>query len=271
MKWVKRVLKVLLILGIAGYISICGLLYFYQESLLFFPEKLEQDHQFVFENEFKERDIITHSGNSIHTVLFKRENSKGVIFYLHGNGGSLRSVGNVSEHFLPLGYDVFLIDYAGYGKSSNAITSQEELFKDTQYVYDDLKKRYSEDKIVVVGYSIGTGIAAHLASNNNPSKLVLQAPYYSMIDLSQRNYPLIPTFILRYDLATNEYLKQCDMPVYLFHGVDDQTIPIESSEMLSKEMGLPLYKLENQGHNGMGSNKDALKQLDKILNEEPTY
>ncbi len=60
------------------------------------------------------------------------------------------------------------------------------------------------------------------------------------------------------------------MPVYLFHGVDDQTIPIESSEMLSKEMGFPLYKLENQGHNGMGSNKDALKQLDKILNEERT-
>jgi hypothetical protein len=271
MKWIKKILKGLLILGIAGYISICGLLYFYQESLLFFPEKLEQDHQFVFENEFEERDIITHSGNSINTLLFKRENSKGVIFYLHGNAGSLGSLGNVSEYFLPLGYDVFIIDYPGYGKSSNAITSQEELFEDTQYVYDDLKKRYSEDKIVVVGYSIGTGIAAHLASNNNPSKLVLQAPYYSMINLSQRNYPMIPTFILRYDLATNEYLKECDMPVYLFHGVDDQTIPVESSEMLSKELHLPLYKLENQGHNGIGSNKEALKQLHKILNDVRTY
>jgi len=271
MKWIKKILKGLLILGIAGYISICGLLYFYQESLLFFPEKLEQDHQFVFENEFEERDIITHSGNSINTLLFKRENSKGVIFYLHGNAGSLGSLGNVSEYFLPLGYDVFIIDYPGYGKSSNAITSQEELFEDTQYVYDDLKKRYSEDKIVVVGYSIGTGIAAHLASNNNPFKLVLQAPYYSMINLSKRNYPMIPTFILRYDLATNEYLKECDMPVYLFHGVDDQTIPVESSEMLSKELHLPLYKLENQGHNGIGSNKEVLKQLHKILNDVRTY
>lgn len=271
MKWIKRILKGLLILGISGYISICSLLYFYQERLLFFPEKLAKNHQFVFENEFEERDIITHSGNSIHSLLFKRENSNGVIFYLHGNGGSLRSVGNVSEHFLPLGYDVFVIDYPGYGKSSNAITSQEELFEDIQNIYDDLKKRYSEDKIVVVGYSIGTGIAAHLASNNNPSKLVLQAPYYSMIAVSQRNYPVIPTFILRYDLATNEYLKECDMPVYLFHGVDDQIIPVESSERLSMEMGLPLYKLENQGHSGIDSNKQALDLLDAILNEKRMY
>jgi hypothetical protein len=265
--WIKRILKGLLILGIAGYISICGLLYFYQESLLFFPEKLEQDHQFVFENEFEERDIITHSGNSINTLLFNQENSKGVIFYLHGNSGSLRSVGNVSTHFLPLGYDVLMLDYAGYGKSSSKITSQEELFEDIQDVYDDLKKTYSEDKIVVVGYSIGTGIAAHLASNNNPAKVVLQAPYYSMIDMMERNYPGIPTLILRYDLATNEYLKDCDMPGYLFHGVDDQIIPMESSEMLSKELDLPLYKLENQGHNDITSNKEALKILSKILNE----
>ncbi|MEN8817525.1 MAG: alpha/beta fold hydrolase [Nonlabens sp.] len=265
--FVKKLFKRLLFIVLASYLLICGLLYFYQESLLFFPEKLEEDFTFEFKNKFIEKDIITSTGNTINTLHFKQENSKGVIYYLHGNGGSLKSVGNVSEHFLPLGYDVFMLDYAGYGKSSNEITNQQEWFEDVQFVYDDLKMNYEEDQIIVIGYSIGTGVASFIASQNDPSHLILHAPYYNMTDMMQRNYPFIPTFILRYELATNEYLKDCNMPVHIFHGEDDQVIPVESSVMLSKEFNIPFTKLENQGHNNMAGNPLALEQLNKILNE----
>ncbi|WP_298955989.1 alpha/beta hydrolase [uncultured Nonlabens sp.] len=265
--FLKKIFKGIAITAVACYVLLCGLLYFYQETLLFFPEKLERDYQFQFKHDFEERDIITDSGNSINTLLFKQENSKGVIFYLHGNGGSLKSVGNVSEHFLPLGYDVFMIDYPGYGKSSSVIENEQVLYEDVQDVYEDLKTSYSENKIIILGYSMGTGIAAHLASNNSPDKLVLHAPFYNMTDMMNRNYPFVPTFILRYELATNRYLKECDFPVYLFHGVEDQIIPLESSEMLSSELHLPLYKLSDQGHNDMAGNKEALKQLKQLLND----
>ncbi|WP_300980405.1 alpha/beta hydrolase [Nonlabens sp.] len=263
----KRFLKLAAILGIAGYLLLCGLLYFCQEQLLFAPEKLKEGYQFEFLNSFEERNISTGSGNIINTLLFKQENSKGVIFYLHGNAGSLRSVGNVSQHFLPLGYDVFMIDYPGYGKSSSVINNQDELFEDIQDVYNELKKRYSEDTIVVLGYSLGTGLAAKLASHNRPDKLVLHAPYYSMTYMMRLNYSYIPSFILKYDLATNSYLKDCKMPVYLFHGVDDGLIPIESSELLSKELDLPLYKLTDQGHNNLAGNAEALLLLKEVLND----
>ncbi len=263
MRFIKRIIVLLIV----GYVVICGWLFFYQESLLFFPEKLEQNYQFQFANEFVEKDIITSKGDTINTLLFSQENSKGVIFYLHGNGGSLKSVGNVSENFLPLGYDVFMIDYQGYGKSSDQIENQEEFYNDVQLAYDHIKKSYNEDQIVVIGYSIGTGPATYLTSQNNPKALVLHSPYYSMKDMMQRNYPVIPTFILRYDLATNEYLKNVNVPVYIFHGVDDTVIPVESSEMLSKEFNIPFYKLENQGHNNMSGNPVALEQLSHILNE----
>ncbi|AGC77541.1 hypothetical protein LX97_02263 [Nonlabens dokdonensis] len=263
----KKLLKTILIIAIGGYLVICGLLYFYQESLLFFPEKLEKDFQFEFKHKFVERDIVTSTGHSINTLLFPQENAKGVILYLHGNGGSLKSVGNVSEHFLPLGYDVFMVDYAGYGKSSDEITQQEEWFEDMQFIYDDLKNSYSEDEIVIIGYSIGTGVASYLASQNNPAQLILHAPYYSMTDMMQRNYPIIPTFILRYELATNEYLKKVNAPVYLFHGDKDKVIPVESSVMLSEEFNLPFTKLENQGHGNMAANRTALAQLNAILND----
>ena len=261
----KKFLKRILIIALAGYLVICGLLYFYQESLLFFPEKLEQDFQFEFKHEFVERDIVTSTGHSINTLLFPQENAKGVILYLHGNGGSLKSVGNVSEHFLLLGYDVFMVDYAGYGKSSDEITQQEEWFEDMQFIYDDLKNSYSEDEIVIIGYSIGTGVASYLASQNNPAQLILHAPYYSMTDMMKRNYPIIPTIILRYELATNQYLKNVDAPVYLFHGDKDEVIPVESSVMLSEEFNLPFIKLEKQGHMNIAGNTVALQELEIIL------
>lgn len=267
MNFLKKTLKYLLFLAVSGYVLLCGLLYFYQESLLFHPEKLQDDFSFEFNNEFIERNITTPSGNTINTLLFKQENAKGIIFYLHGNANSLKSVGNVSGHFLPLGYDVFMIDYPGYGKSTNEINDQEILFSDVQFVYDDLKKSYAESSIVVLGYSIGTGIAAHLTSQNDPSVLILHAPYYSMTDMMQRTYPFIPTAILKYDLATHEYLKNTSVPVHIFHGVDDTVIPLESAVMLSKELEIPLYKLQSQGHRDVAANKKALSQLDDILSK----
>jgi len=72
-----------------------------------------------------------------------------------------------------------LLDYRGYGKSEGTINGQEQIFRDVQTVYDSLKHSYQENKIIVLGYSIGSGPAAKLASTNNPKLLILQAPYYS--------------------------------------------------------------------------------------------
>jgi len=263
----KKLLNFLKIV-IGLYIVLCGLLYFFQEKLIFFPQKLDTDYRFEFgQKEFEELNIKTTDGKLLNGLLFKAENTKGLVFYLHGNAGSLCSWGNVADTYTKLNYDVFILDFRSYGKSAGSINGQEQLFKDNQTVYNELKKKYTEKETIIIGYSIGTGLAAKLASENNPKKLILQAPYYSLTDMMHHRFLFIPTFILKYKFATNEYLKNCCMPITIFHGNNDKVIYYGSSLKLKEEYKtkIDLITLDRQGHNGMTDNLEYKKELKRIL------
>jgi pimeloyl-ACP methyl ester carboxylesterase len=133
--------------------------------------------------------------------------------------------------------------------------------------YDEMKKRCSEDKIIVLGYSIGTGPAAKIAAANHPKLLILQAPYFSLKDLMRHLYPVIPTFILKYTFETHKYLKDCTMPVVIFHGNKDEVIYHNSSVKLKKVLKHTdtLIMLDGQGHNGMTDNPEYKTALRNIL------
>lgn len=206
-------------------------------------------------------------GKLINGLLFKAKSSKGLIFYLHGNAGSLKTWGNVAESYTSRNYDIFIPDYRGFGKSEGYIQSQEQLIDDCQVLYNDIRREYNENKIIILGYSIGTGIATKLASNNNCKELILQAPYYSLIDMMKQSYPLLPTFLLKYKLETNKYLKNCKMPVVIFHGDADELISYHSSLRLEQQFkrGDTLIILKNQGHNNFTDNVSYLNDLSKLL------
>ena len=263
----KKGLFNLLKLILALYIIVCGLLYAFQEKLIFFPQKLEKNHQFSFNQKFEEINVKTIDGISLNGLLFRADSSKGLIFYLHGNAGSLSSWGGVAETYTDLNYDIFILDYRGYGKSEGSINGQEQLFQDVQTAYDELKKKYREDKIIVLGYSIGTGPAAKIASTNNPELLILQAPYYNMTDLMRHTYRIIPTFILKYTFETNEFIKNCNMPIVIFHGNQDRVIYYGSSVKLKEQFKeqISLITLEGQGHNGMTDNPAYKVAIQKLL------
>lgn len=244
-----------------------GMMYLNQENFIFFPEKLERSFRFLFEKPFEEIFINREDGVDIHGLLFKTAKPKGLVFYLHGNAGSLRSWGGVAETYVDLDFDIFILDYRGYGKSGGKISSEEQFYSDVQAAYDDMKKRYEEDRIVILGYSIGSGPAARVASDNSPGLLILQAPYFSMVDIMKRIYPLVPSFLLKYKFRTDQFIKKCRMPVIIFHGDQDEVIYYPSSLKLQKLFKTEdrLITLKGQYHNGMTDNPEYKMKLMQIL------
>jgi alpha-beta hydrolase superfamily lysophospholipase len=263
----KRIVIRTIKLLIVFYVLISIFLFFFQERLIFIPEKLPKDYKFDFTGNFEEINIKTTDNKSLNGVLFKADSSKGLIFYLHGNAGSINSWGEVEKTYTDLHYDVFLFDYRGYGKSEGSITGQEQIFQDVQLAYDEMKKRYAEDKIIVLGYSIRTGLAAKVASTNNPKMLILQAPYFNLTDMMRHTYPIIPTFLLKYKFQTNKFIKDCKMPVVIFHGDKDDVIYYESSVKLKKmfKEADRLITIHGQGHNGITYNPECKAEIEKIL------
>ena len=242
-------------------------MYLFQEALLFHPTKLGKDHVFRFDVPFEEKMIRTQDELPWHSLLFHADSSKGVILYLHGNGGSLNAWGSAAHAYTSLGYDVLMLDYPGFGKSEGRIGREEQLFEGAQAALDTLRSRYAESDIIVLGYSIGTGIAAKVASVNHPRLLILQAPYYSMKDLARRKFPWVPSFVLRYPLRTDEYIRSCTMPIVIFHGDRDRSIPHDSAIELLK-LAKPtdtLITLHGWGHNGFTDDPEYLEALHHVL------
>lgn len=265
----KKIVLILTKILVGLYLTICGILYFYQENFIFFPQKLDKNHKFEYRENFEELTFKSNDGKNLNGLLFKADNSKGLIFYLHGNSGSLKTWGNISKTYTDLNYDIFILDYRSFGKSEGELNGQEQLFLDNQSVYNELKSKYQEGEIIIIGYSIGTGLAAKLASDNNPKQLILKAPYYNLIDMMKQKFSFVPTFLLKYKFETNEYLKNCNFPITIFHGNQDYVINYNSSVKLKKEFKnkINLITLDNQRHNGIGNNPDYRKEIKIILSK----
>jgi uncharacterized protein len=263
----KRILIAILTISLSIYFLLCTLLYFNQEKVIFHPDVLPKDYAFSFAQPFEEINIKARDNTNLNGLLFKAQNSKGLVFYLHGNSGAVNTFGEFAKIYTDLNYDVFFLDYRGFGKSEGNISSQKDLLDDVQIVYNNFKSKYSEDKIIIAGYSIGTGPAAFLAANNNPRKLILHAPYYSLTYISQIRFPIFPTFLLKYPLPTNEYVSYVKAPIVIFHGTADTTIPYNSSLRLQKlfKQEDKLITLEGQDHAGIMSNPKYLDELKKEL------
>lgn len=259
----------LILVIVVATISI--ILYFFQERFLFHPEKLPKDFQFQYENQqVDEYNLELQDGVVINGLHFKTERPKGLVYYLKGNSKSIKGWGKFAVDFTLHGYDVIMIDYRGFGKSTGKL-SQESMKHDALYVYDRLKEKVKEEHIIVYGRSLGTGLATKVASMNNPRALVLACPYFSMSKNAKRYLPLIPLgLVMRYRMPTYKWIKYVKCPINIIHGTNDKVIRFKSSIRLSKLKPdtTKLYPIIGGGHKDLHNYESYHVALGEILNSK---
>jgi pimeloyl-ACP methyl ester carboxylesterase len=231
------------------------LAYFLQERFIFRPEVLKADFQFRYEAPFKEYFFDIAPGVRINALHFHREDPKGLILYFHGNTRSIKGWARYAKDFYRYEYDVVLVDYRGFGKSTGK-RSEKEMLNDMQFIYDRLKKQYPEDHLIIYGRSLGSGFATKLASDNNPRYLILDAPYFNFQKVIERFLPILPVrWVLRFHLRTDRWLPKVKCHTYIIHGTRDKLIPIRQSEALQQchPQKTTLIRIQGGGHNDLPS------------------
>ncbi|MBV6646580.1 MAG: alpha/beta hydrolase [Cyclobacteriaceae bacterium] len=247
-------LKITLIAILGLYVLVCILIYFFQERLIFLPERLSHDFQYDFNVLYEEHFLTTNDGVLLNALYFKAEYPKGVIYYHHGNAGNLNRWGLVAEFYVDQGYDVLMYDYRGYGKSEGDHNEQ-AMYEDAQLLYDWLKGKWREDEIIVFGRSLGTGLASYIAGKNTPRMVVLETPFFSLLDAAGSHFSFLPIkYLSRYAFPNFMNLQECTAPIYVFHGSRDELVPFASGKRLYESLNSGkafFYEIPGGHHNDL--------------------
>lgn len=209
----------------------------FQHHFIFRGKPVPKNFDYQFNPNTEEFTYKTMDGGNVHAALFKvnpiQRTSKVVLFF-HGNTGNLARWKNVAHQFNKRGYDVMIPDYRGYGKSNGA-RSENSFYADVLLIYDELCKEYIESKIIVYGKSIGTAAASYVAGKRSPLKVILETPFYSMVDLFYTYYRILPHwFKIKYPFENFKYLLQAKSPIHIIASGKDLVIPPKCSLKLKR-------------------------------------
>jgi hypothetical protein len=235
----------------AGYAAVLLLMWSTQERLIFLGQPLRSEYRFAFGDDVHEAWVDV-PGARLHALHLRLPAPDGVVFFLHGNAGNLAGWFADVEFYRRANHDLVMLDYRGYGKSSGRITSQAQLEADVRAAWDALVPREPGVRRVIVGQSLGAGLAAPLAAEVRPDALVLVTPFESLEALAGEVVPWVPRALLRYPLRTDEALARVAAPVWLIHGDADDVVPFAHSERLHARFpDARLRRVAGGGHNDL--------------------
>ena len=253
-----------IIYGIVG----C-LLYYLQEKLIFHPIPISANSTYHFTQPFREVNITMDAQKNTHMVQFMVNDSlkKGIVLYFHGNRENVNHYAEFAVNFTRNHYEVWMPDYPGFGKSTGNL-SEQTLYEESLQVYKLARTKYAPEQIIIYGKSLGTGIAAQLASIRDCKRLILETPYYNFTSIIRKicwMYPL--SSLLHYQFPTNQYLTKVTAPISIIHGTDDGVISYGNASRLKEVLKKndEFITIEGGSHTNLNSYPLLQKKLDSLL------
>jgi len=243
-------LKSILVFLLVGYGAMVALAYFAQRALMYFPDRTRTPPALAGLPEADEVVIETADGEKLVAWHVAAAEGKPVVLYFHGNGGARVHLVDRFRGLIANGNGLVALSYRGYGGSSGS-PSEEGLLADAAAGYAFAVARYPAQRIALFGESLGTGVAIWLATEKPVARLLLQAPYTSIVDVAVAAYPFLPVRLLLKDrYRSDERVGGVTAPVLVLHGERDRVVPIQYGERLYALIRAPkkFVRIPEGGH-----------------------
>ena len=234
---IKDTVLPLLYIGLAIFVGLCALLYVFQEQLIFLRQPLSDDdrHAVQFLSATSEIDVTAPDGTRLHGWIrhtVEDAHPKGLVIYFGGNAEEVS--GQMFDAQLLAPWSLAAFNYRGYGRSEGR-PSEAALTADALTIYDRLTKRDDVDpsRIVVLGRSLGSGVAVRLAASRPVQAVILVSPYDSLRSIARKQYPFAPvSLLLKHPFDSLALAPEIEAPVLVIAGERDDLIPPRFSQRL---------------------------------------
>ena len=241
----------------AGYLAIAGLMYFAQDSLIYyhnFPQRTVSADPSSVGLAFEDLNLETEDGVRIHAWYVPADSPRGSVIFFHGNAGNIGDRLDTVRILNALGVNALIVEYRGYGRSTGQ-PGEAGTYLDARAAWDYMTqvRDVPAREIVVFGRSLGSAVAAWLAAEHQPAGLILESGFTSVPDLGAELYPWLPVRLLsRYRYDTRAQLGRVHVPVLVAHSPQDEVIPYEHGRALFAAAPDSSRFLEMSGPHGDG-------------------
>lgn len=257
---------------VIGYFSLLLLVYISQSRLMYYPVAEIYQTPSALGLDFEEVWLQSGKEHTIHGWFVPSKNARGTVLFSHGNAGNISGRLETIRILHNLDVNVLIYDYRGYGKSSGS-PSEEATYEDVWAAWTFLteNKNMPADEIILMGRSLGGGVAAWLASRTDPPAggLILESTFISAKALAAELYPIFPVrWMMKFEYPTQRYLQSISVPLLILHSPDDALIPFHHGRELFKSASEPKTFFEMKGSHGGGhveSGKAYVKALDDFF------
>jgi fermentation-respiration switch protein FrsA (DUF1100 family) len=230
------------------YVTLAGLLYFNQRGLMYFPqaERVVPD---AGGPAIQVVEITTRDGERLVGWWLPPVEGQPTLLFFNGNAAGLGDQRGRWLRIADQGVGFLAIGYRGYDGSTGAPT-EAGLHEDARAAYDWLAARTDPADVVIHGFSLGTGVATRLASEQPARALILEAPYTSTADVAARNYPWLPVrWLMKDQYRSADIIDRVAMPVFILHGDGDEVIPYDMGRSLYDRAPAPKQFVRMIGSN----------------------
>jgi uncharacterized protein len=250
------ILKWLVALALVGYLVGLAVLFFVQRSFVFpIPQKIRTTPEAAGFPEAEEHFLTTADDEKVIVWHVPAKPGHAVILYFPGNGDFLAGSASRFRAMTSDGTGLVALSYRGYAGSTGQ-PSEQGLLLDAAAAYAFTSERYSADRIVVWGFSLGTGVAVALAAGQPVGKLILEAPFTSIADVAALRFRVVPVrWLMRDQFRSDQRIARVTAPLLIMHGARDSTIPIGFGERLFSLAHKPkqFVRFPGGSHNNLGN------------------